>query len=494
MNCARYVLGHDVGTSGDKAVLCDLRGRIVRTAHAAYGLEQPRPGWAQQNGDDLIAAVGSATRQLMAGQGVDARDVAAVGISGQMFCTIAVDGGGAPRSPLLSWLDARSTEQVERIARAQSADEQREIYGSVFTAKDIVPKILWLREHLPEASHRAATYVDCKDFITGRLTGRLATDHASASAYLLYDLAAHQWLADHAESLGVPVAQLPQARDARMVLGGLTHEAAEVTGLAPGTPVVIGTGDVPASQLGSGAGRPGQAHLSLGTAGYFGISLDQPLQDPRRRLGLLGHADPGRWVLWAEMETGAGALAWWVRMLGLRHPDDVDRLANSVKPSELADIPLFAPWLTGERVPYWDDSARAAFVGMSMKHGPAELTRAVMEGICFQLRLVFDYATQFGVEPTELRVVGGGTGSLLPAILADVLERTLVLVDDPRSAGAHGAAFCALSACQAASLDELSDSVGVDRLVQPALGFAPYQARFERFRRLHDALAGVANG
>ena len=159
-----------------------------------------------------------------------------------------------------------------------------------------------------------------------------------------------------------------------------------------------------------------------------------------------------------------------------------------------ADLPLFAPWLTGERVPYWDDGARAAFVGLTLKHGPAELTRAVMEGICFQLRLVFDYATNFGVAPETIRVVGGaGMGSVLPGILADVLERTLLLVDDPQSAGARGAAYCALAASHGRSIDELSDSVGITRVIRPEHGAGPYAVRFERFRRLRDALAPLVS-
>ena len=492
MNTTRYVVGHDVGTSGDKAVLCDTRGTVVGTAHEPYGLQQPRPGWVEQDGEELVAAVGRATRQLLAKHDVAPEQVLAIGISGQMFCVGAVDGHGAPLSPLLSWLDMRSTEQAAAIAAA-FPDDQYERFGSVLTVKDIVPKILWLLAEAP-AVKGAAGFVDCKDLVVARLTGRVATDHAGASAYLLYDLARHAWDGSAAASLGVPVEQLPEALDATAVVGGMLADVAREYGLSAGTPVVVGAGDVPAGQVGGGAARPGQAHLSLGTASYFGISLDQPLVDPGRRLALLGHVDPARRLLWAEMETGAGALAWWGRTLDLHDPDAVDRLAGSVDGAVDADVPLFAPWLTGERVPYWDDDARGAFVGLTLRHGPAELTRAVMEGICFQLRLVFDYATAFGVAPDTIRVVGGaGMGGVLPGILADVLDRTLLLVDDPQSAGARGAAFCALAASQGSSIDDLSDSVGLTRVIRPEHGPAPYTARFERFRRLRDALASVVS-
>ena len=493
MSATRYVVGHDVGTSGDKAVLCDAQGTIVGTAHEPYGFNQPRPGWVEQDGDELVAAVGRATRRLLAEHDIAPEQVLALGLSGQMFCVGAVDTRGAPLSPLLSWLDMRSTQQAAAIARA-FPDDQFERFGSVFTVKDIVPKILWLRAEAPAVARGAVGFVDCKDMVAARITGRVATDHAGASAYLLYDLARHAWDGSAAASVGVPVEQLPEALDATAELGGLLPDAASAFGLLAGMPVVVSAGDVPAGQVGGGGARPGQAHLSLGTASYFGISLDQPLVDPGRRLALLGHVDPARRLLWAEMETGAGALAWWRRTLGLDDPDAADRLAGSVDGGADADLPLFAPWLTGERVPYWDDEARAAFVGLTLKHGPAELTRAVMEGICFQLRLVFDYATSFGVAPDTIRVVGGaGMGGVLRGILADVLDRTLLLVDDPQSAGARGAAFCALAASEGSSIDELSDAVGVTRVIPPEHGPGPYAARFERFRRLRDALAPIVS-
>jgi xylulokinase len=262
--------------------------------------------------------------------------------------------------------------------------------------------------------------------------------------------------------------------------------------LLPGTPVIVGAGDVAAAQVGAGASRPGQAHLSLGTASYFGISLDRPLTDPARRLALLGHVVADRRVLWVEMETGAGALGWWRRAAGLGDNDETERIAGSISPTT-DGLPLFAPWLTGERVPYWDDDARGAFVGLTYKHGKAELTRAVMEGICFQLRLVFDYARAFGVDFDEIRVVGGaGTGELLPCMLADVVDRTLLLVDDPQSAAARGAAFCAIAHVTGKGVDELSDTVDVTRAVRPSSARGAYEQRFERFRRLHDALSAVS--
>lgn len=496
MSAARFVMGHDVGTSGDKVVVCDLQGRTVDSVFQAYPLERRGSGWVEQDPQRLLDAVLQASRQLAERIGLGRGELLAIGVSGQMFNVVAVDGAGLPLSPLLSWLDARSTAQADGISHRFDFDAQFERFGNVFTAKDIVPKILWLRDTAPEVWRRAAAFLDCKDFINARLTGRLATDHAGASAYFAYDVRRRRWDAEAAVELGIPAERLPPVLPATEVLAGLTEEASRASGLPAGTPLVVSAGDVPAGQVGAGSSRPDQTHLSLGTASYYGITLDRPLRDPGRRLGPLCHMDPERWLLWAEMETGGGALAWWREMLGRAaragkvSPAEIDRLAGEVAPRE-ADL-LFAPWLSGERVPLWDHDARGAFVGLGLHHGPGHLTRAVMEGIAYQLRWVLEYAEGFGVSVREVRLIGGGgLGSVLPRLLADVLERPLAIVADPQAAGARGAALCALAACGVATLDELADGTPLSDTIEPdPTDRDLYAERYEAFRALHPALAG----
>jgi xylulokinase len=491
MNARSYVVGYDVGTSGTKAVLCDLGGNIRASAYEAHGLSQRGNGWIEQDGEALVAAVLTSTSRLLEQMGGTSSEILAVGVSGQMFNTIAVDSTGAAISPLVSWLDTRAGSQARRIAERHPPTEQFRRYGSVLTAKDIVPKILWLQDESPELARRAAAFLDCKDFVSARLTGEIATDLTGASAYYLFDIERHAWDREAITELGLVPEQLPPVRHATEVLGGMIGPAARRSGLAAGTPVVVGTGDVSGGQLGAGAARAGQAHLSLGTASYFGVSLDSVHRDPRQRLGLLCHVDPTRWLLWAEMETAGGALAWWRRTVGIQSSEDMDSLAEEVAP-EAADL-LFAPWLTGERVPYWDDGARGAFVGLRMDHGLAHLTRAVMEGVAYQLRLVFEYAEAFGVRATTIRVIGGGTtGRLLPQIVADVIGRPLQVVAASHSAGARGAAFLALAACGIASIDDLAGEVSIERVINVTEDDGVrrcYDERFAGFRQLHEALA-----
>jgi xylulokinase len=206
--------------------------------------------------------------------------------------------------------------------------------------------------------------------------------------------------------------------------------------------------------------------------------------------------DPTRWLLWAEMETGGGALAWWRDVIGgvdgaRASPAELDRLAVHVRPEEVGV--LFAPWLTGERVPLWDDHARGAFVGIGIEHGLPHLTRAVIEGIAYQLRWVLEYAEAFGVSIDEIRLIGGhGLGGVLPQVVADVLGRPLDLVADPQHAGARGAALCALAACGLGDLDALADATPLAGRIDPEPHYRGlYDERFGRFVKLRDRLAPI---
>jgi xylulokinase len=494
---ARFVLGHDVGTSGDKAVLCGLDGRTVAAASRHYGLHRPKPGWVEQDPEGLLHAVLSTSRELAAVARNEGGEIVAMGVSGQMFNVVPVDRHGMHLSPMLSWLDTRASAEAEGIAERYDIDAQFEHFGNVFTAKDIVPKILWLQGEVPAARDSDTVFLDCKDYVNARLTGRRATDHAGASASFLYDVERRTWDVESAGMVGVDVDRLPLTTDATHRLGPLSPTAAEAVGMSTDVTVVAAAGDVPAGQVGAGAGRPGQAHMSLGTASYFGISLDRVLRDPGRRLGVLCHMDPTRWLLWAEMETGGGALAWWRDVLGgavdggRAEPADVDRLAARVRPEEVGV--LFAPWLTGERVPLWDDDARGAFVGIGIDHGVAHLTRAVMEGVAYQLRWVLEYAEGFGVRVDAVRLIGGGgLGAVLPQVIADVVGRPLEVVTEPQHAGARGAALCALAACGVASLDDLSDATRLSGTIDPDARYrAMYDERFGRFTKLRDRLAPI---
>lgn len=495
MAAATVVVAFDVGTSGVKAVVVDARGGVLGSSVRTYGLETPRPNWAEQRIDEILAALGEASREVLEAVGVAGRDVAGVAVTGQMFSVVPVDRAGRALRPMLSWLDQRATSLAAGLQERVPLDRQYATFGAVLTAKDIVPRIAWLMEEEPDIVANTAWYLDCKEAVLAALTGSIAIDPAGASAFRLVDPATGGWDAERCRLAGVAAEHLPPIRPATAVAGWIDEAAARLTSLPTGTPVFTGAGDVPASQIGAGAFAIGGAHLSLGTAVYIGITAEPGLVDPSRQLGPLTHVVPGEEILWLEIATGGAALSWLTRQLsalgwseGVTDHLAIDRLVDET--TDGMDGLLFAPWLTGERVPLFDDGARAAFVGLSIHHGPGHLVRAVMEGVACQIALAFDYGTSYGITPRSVRAVGGGSiGSTWTRIIADHLGRDLDIVADPQDAAARGAAACVLVGLGLA--DDLATAVPVriERTVRADRGAAAAaQDRIGRLVRLHEAL------
>ena len=473
----RYVIAYDVGTSGVKAVLTDGAGRVVASHTRPYGLVTLPDGWVDQDMDEILAAIGEATRQLISRSGVAPASVQGIGVTAQMFNLQAVDPSGRPLLPMISWLDLRATPQARALADRMPTAEQFRQLGSLVTAKDIIPKILWLREQRPDTWRRTAKLLDCKEAVVMYLTGVPVTDFAGATAMRLFEMTSRGWNESACALLGIPLSLLPTIAPATSIAGGLLLEPAERLGLVAGTPVVVGAGDVPATQVGAGATAPGDAHLSLGTAGYWGITLAEPLVDPARRFGVLAHMDPARWILWLEVATAGGALAWFLRLLGPAGPDlaTVDRLVRETTD----DVPVFAPWLSGERAPVFDDDVRAAFVGLDLHHGMGHILRAIMEGVAFQVRWAFEYALAYGSPVVGIRAVGGGTMSeVWLQIISDVLGRPVMAMRDPQDAGARGAAACVL-----VGLGRRKDFAFVRRGAAVDTTYEPSPATRERYER-----------
>jgi xylulokinase len=451
----------------------------------------------EQDLEAMLAALGKASRAVL-GAEIDPAAVAAVGVTAQMFSIVAVDGNGTAVRPMVSWLDQRSEAEAGELRRRAGGDGGYGRFDAVPTGKDIMPKIAWLLRHDPDP--RTSWYVDCKDAVVARLTGTVAVDPCGASAYRLVDPASGAWDAESCRLAGIPIERLPPIHDAAAIVGRVTREAAELTGLVAGTPVVVGAGDVPAGQIGAGANRHGDAHLSLGTAAYFGISSDRRLADPERRLGPLRHVLAGRWIVWLETATGGGALAWFRRQLAGLTPrgaalpdhDEMDRAVAAV--ADEMDGLLFAPWLTGERVPLFDDAVRGGFLGLALHHGAPHLARAVMEGVACQIATAFEYGLAYGLEPASIRAVGGGgIGAVWAGIIADTLGRPLDVVAEPQDAAARGAAACALVGAGIATDLVTAVPSRTERIVVPDPAAArAARDRLVRFRRLHDVLSTIA--
>ncbi len=204
MQSKQYILAHDTGTGGDKAVLTDLQGQVIQSAYQPYEVHYPRPDWAEQDPEELWRAVAATTKQVIDEAGINPQEILGVGISAQMFNLLPVDENVKPVTPMLSWLDVRSVPQADRVLSGDMPDFLFQKTGNIPTAKDIIPKILWLKEERPELWARTACLLDCKEYILFRLTGKVAIDWHGASVFFLFDPYKKTWFPRGLRGVGHP--------------------------------------------------------------------------------------------------------------------------------------------------------------------------------------------------------------------------------------------------------------------------------------------------
>jgi xylulokinase len=437
------LLGIDLSTTGAKALLIDEQGRTVASASTPLMLSTPRPLWAEQHPHDWWDATAASIRTALATAEATGDEVRAIGLTGQMHGLALLDGQGEPLRPAILWNDQRTAVECDEIRARMGKSRLIAVTGNDALPGFTAPKVLWVRRHEPEIYARAAHILLPKDYIRYRLTGDFAMDKADGSGTLLFDLAARDWSSEVTASLDIPSSWLPPTHEGPSATGVVSAEAAALTGLAVGTPVMAGGGDQSAQAVGVGAIDPGIAAVTLGTSGVVFAATSTPLFEPEGRLHAFCHAVPGRWHLMGVMLAAAGSLQWLRDTLAPDVTFDalMDEAAQAPAGSEGL---LFLPYLSGERTPHPDPLARGAWVGLTLRHTRAHMIRAVLEGVSFGLRDGFMLLSRVGLRETpNVRISGGGARSpLWRAILASVLATPLESVAASEGA-AYGAALLA---------------------------------------------------
>jgi len=499
----KYILSHDTGTGGNKAVISDLNGQVLFSAYQSYGLYFPNPEWVEQDPEELWQTVAATTRQVIQESGIDPHEILGVGVSAQMWNTLPVDEKGVPLTPMLSWLDLRSVKQADRISKGGLPAFIYENTGNIPTAKDSIPKILWLKEERPEVWDRTAYLLDCKEYILFKLTGKIAIDWVGASVYFLFNPYTKRWSEEVCRKLGIPMEKLPPAYPCTEVIGEITEQAAQQTGLVPGTPVVICAGDVAVAQSGAGANKEGKVHLCIGTATWIGVSTAVFRNDPEKPFWGLNHIDPDKYIIAGEMETGGGALMWFRDVLcqeekrlaqdtGQSSYDLISSMAGATPPG--SEKLIFLPWLSGERAPVLDHYARGGFLGLNMSHTKGHMARAVMEGVAFHLRWICEAMERVGFHIDGFNGIGGGCNSnLWVKIISDVTNRPLSVVKNPLEAGAAGAALAvAVGLGIHPSMDDVDRLVEIREVVEPDLSLSGrYNDLYYEYREIYSALVPI---
>lgn len=432
------IIAHDLGTTGDKASLHEDDGRTVATVTVPYDTDFGAGGVAEQDPEEWWRAVGEAGRRLLADTGTDAAQVAGVGLSGQMMGAVFLDAADRPVRPAMIWADHRSVPQVEHLLGVVPQEEAYRELGHRIHPTYTLAKLMWVREHEPEAWARTRRVCLAKDFVALRMTGRLVTDPSDASGTDMWDQRGARWSTRLLGAAGVDPDLLPEVVPSTTVVGPLTDDAAGATGLLPGTPVVIGGGDGPMAAVGAGVVAPTDPpYVCLGSSSWVSAATTAPLHDGPMRSMTFDHVVPGLFVPTATMQAGGASLSWVTGLFG----GDVAALLDAAAGVHAADEGLFfLPHLLGERSPSWNAKAAGAFIGLQRHHEPAHLVRAVLEGVGFNLRTCLAAFTDNGLAVESLDVIGGGAQSAVwMQVLADLWQvpvRQRTIVADANSLGA----------------------------------------------------------
>ena len=481
-------LGLDTGTSGTKAILIDETGALRASETQEYALSTPQPQWAEQNPDtDWWTAAQAVIRAVIAKAGVTGADIGGVGLTGQMHGSVFLDKAGEVLRPALLWCDARTGAECEQITQAAGGRQRLfELIGQPVLASFTAPKIVWVRNHEPQVYEKIAQVLLPKDYIRYKLTGEYAAEVSDASGTSLLDVRKRDWSAEMLTALQIPRDWLPRVYESPEVTGTITAQAAALTGLAVGTPVVGGGGDQAAGAVGCGVVGSGQVSSALGTSGVVFAHSDEAFIDPEMRIQTFCHAVPGAWHLMGCVLSAAGSLRWYRDTFAPETSYDDITSGAATAPVGCEGL-QFLPYLTGERTPYPDPDARGVFFGATLRSNRDWFARAVLEGVAYALKDSFTLLDTLNVPVSEVRITGGGAKSpFWRQILADVVGHphvTLQVDEGP----ALGAALLAMVGTGAYSTVSEACAATI-RTVSETRPQAANQAIYGRYYPLYQSL------
>ena len=433
-----YLIGVDIGTSGTKTILIDETGKVLAHAMQEYPLYSPKPLWSEQNPLDWWNASFTTIKAVLQKSGIDPREVAGVGLSGQMHGSVFLDEANEVIRPALLWNDQRTQAECDWITETVGKRRVVELISNPVLTGFTAGKIVWLRNHEPHNYSRVKKVLLPKDFVRLKLTGEFATEVSDASGTALFDVRKRNWSYEMLAAIGISADWMPKCYESFEISGRITQEASKLTGLPSGTPVVGGGGDQAAGAVGNGIVETGIVSSTVGTSGVVFAFSDEPRVDPNLRLHTFCHAVPGKWHLMGVMLSAGGSLQWYRDTLCMPEKaiapalgkDPYDLICEEASRAPVGSEGLiFLPYLTGERSPYADANARGVMFGLTRRSDRTHIARAVLEGVAYGLYDSFKIMQEMNLPVSQVRASGGGARSeIWRQIQADITGQPHVTI------------------------------------------------------------------
>jgi xylulokinase len=478
-----FLLGIDIGTTATKVILVDLEGHILAESSRPANLRSPQANWAEEDPQEWWANVCTATPECLREADVAASQVLAVGVSGMVPTTILVGAGGQPLRPSIQQNDARSHLEIEEFRAQVDNEAVFRRTGSAITQQSIGPKLRWLAKNEPDAFNQAIWIMGSYDYLNFRLCGETSVERNWALESGLYDLEREDWDDHLLELAGIQRQQLPAVRMPSEIVGQVSGQAAQATGLQEGTPVAAGSADHVASAFSVGLKENGDLLVKLGGAGDILYSLDHLEIDPR--LFIDYHVIPGLYLINGCMASSGSIIKWFRNQFapGMAY-SQLDQEAQAIPAG--SDGLLLLPYFIGEKTPIFDPLARGVFFGLTLQHTRAHLYHAILEGISFGFYHHLQVLAERGFGVRRVRVANGGARSQLwRQVTADVIGYPLEEVAH-HPGSSLGAAFVA-----GMSVGVFEHWGDIERYIQVAAVTRPDLERHHKYRQLFQLYRGL---
>ncbi|MGH3301514.1 MAG: FGGY-family carbohydrate kinase [Streptosporangiaceae bacterium] len=481
------LLGVDIGTSSTKAVVAAPSGAVLAAQSTRHAIDLPSPGFAEQDAErvwwqDVVTLCRSVTKA--AGQ----VRIAGVTVSGMGPCLLPCGPQIEPLRPaILYGIDTRAEAEIRELTAVLGAREIVASGGSALSSQAVGPKMAWLRRHEPELWRRTRFVHTAHSFVTHRLTGEYVLDHHTASQFdPLYDMRAGGWHPRWSQEVAGGV-ELPRLAWPGEVIGAMTPQAASLTGVPAGTPVIQGTVDAWAEAASAGVTSPGDLMIMYGSTMFLVLCVADARFD--QAIWSTAGVFPETQTYAAGMATSGLLISWLCDLSGLDFAA-AGQAAAAVPPG--ADGLICLPYFAGERSPLFDPAARGAFAGLSLRHHKGHLIRAGYEAVAYGIRHNLEVMARLGARPDRAVAVGGGTtGGLWTQIVSDV---TGLAQEVPRVTigAAYGDAYLAALGTGLARRDTSWNTIAQVVTPDPASGLA-YADGYRTYLQLGEALLPVSH-
>lgn len=481
-------LGIDLGTSGVKLALVADDDTVLATASHPLTVQRPAPGHSEQDPQHWWDATCRGLDELQARAGAHLAATEAIALSGQMHGATLLDAAGQVLRPCMLWNDGRA--QAECAALEASFPALRQVTGNCAMPGFTAPKLLWVRQHEPALFDRVAQVLLPKAWLGRQLSGESVEDMSDASGTLWLDVAQRRWSPEALAACGLHEGHMPRLAEGPTAVGRLRAEWVRRWGFQRAPLLAAGAGDNAAGAVGVGAVHPGDAFISLGTSGVLWATTDRFLPNPGRGVHAFCHALPNTWHQMGVLLSAASALAWWAGVCGL--PEAMLVAEAQALPAG-TPVPLFAPYLAGERTPHNNTALRGGFAELAPDTPRAAMTQAVLDGVAYALLDCRAALADTGTVLTEASVIGGGARSAhWVQTLADVFNLPLHQLADGDHGCALGAARLARMAATGAGAETARAPRRLNSFMPQAAAVARHQAQYARWQLLAPHAAALA--